>query len=208
MYSLRFFVFVFNLIFIVSLSAQVFGQEVKPKDAPGNLSKELENAFREAIKSTEKDKQAEQEALAGRLKGELKTAGGDWITAARNKRAPEKNQLVDQKWEEAQKAGPYVHYEYYLRDYVYQQNSFDIIKTDSLVVPYKGYIQASQILYVERQHPYGAPAAPEFIYTVTVPVKLSFDYQGNRFELVNTENGEPSLAQGWPEELLRRLKQP
>lgn len=169
-------------------------------------SKEIERAIEKAIKKVNKDKAQEEEALIASLEGKLKEAAGEWIAKARAQKNSALNREVEQNWELLSKYGPRIHYKYYLMDYDYPENDFDIIDTDSMLVSYKGYSKVTEMLYVEREHPAAASDVTLFFYTAATPIKINFDYKKDKFVFVNAERGELSLKQGWPEEVLIRLK--
>lgn len=188
------------LIFILSnWGSYCFSQE---EGSP----QEIELAIEKAIKNVYKDKARQEEALIADLEEKLKGAVREWIAREKSQRDPEMLKLIDQKWELLSKFGPRIHYNYYLRGYDYVENESDIIKTNSLLVPYKGYLKVTEILYVQREHPSAASDVSQFFYTASTPIKISFDYKKDGFVFVNAERGELSLNQGWPEEMLKRIK--
>lgn len=170
-------------------------------------SLEIEAAIEKAIKKVYKDKAQQEEVMVAGLEGKLKSAVKGWIAKARNEKDPQMHQLISQSWELLSKFGPRVHYNYYLRGYDYQESEADIVKTDSILGPYKGYSMITEIIYAEREHPVAASDISQFFYTVTTPIKVNFDYRKEGFVFANAERGELSLKQGWPKEMAERRKE-
>jgi len=190
-------------VFLLSgLASFCFSEEVAQVSDP----KEIERAIEKAIKKVNKDKAQEDEALVASLEEKLKAATAEWIVNARAQKNSELNREVEQTWELLSKYGPRIHYRYYLMEYDYLENDFDIIDTDSMLVPYKGYSKVTEALYVEKEHPVAASDRKPFLFTAAVPIKINFDYKKDKFIFVSAEKGEFSLKQGWPEEILIRLK--
>jgi hypothetical protein len=158
--------------------------------------KEIERAIEKAIKSVNDDKAREEKELIANLEGKLQEASQEWISQAREEKESEKNKFINQSWEMLPKYGPRVHYNYYLKGYDYQAGESDIMKTDSLLVPYKGYLKVTEIIYAQREHPAAASDKTQFLYIATTPIKINFDYKKDKF----------ILKQGWPLEVQNRLK--
>ncbi len=171
-----------------------------------SLPDSIRQAFEEAMKAIDSERLTKQEALATNLKSKLKLAVENWISSTRKKRRLEINKLITQNWENIPKFGRRIHYKYNLRDYAYSEDKIDIIKTESLVVPYKACLNITEKLYAERTHVSNVSDRHKFFYTVTMPFKISFEYRKDKFTVTNTEYGKESIKQGWPEELIRKLK--
>ena len=169
----------------------------------GNSSQEIESAIEKAIKKVYKDKAQQEEVMIAALEGKLKSAVIEWISKIKGQKDLEMHQLISQSWELLFKFGPRIHYNYYLRGYDYLESEADIIKTDSILGPYKGYSKITEIIYAQREHPVGASDMSQFFYTVTTPIKVNFDYRKDGFIFVNAERGELSLKQGWPQEMVK-----
>ncbi len=190
-------------VFLLSgLASFCFSEEAAQASDP----KEIERAIEKAIKKVNQDKAREDEALVASLEEKLKAATGEWIAKVMAQKNSELNREVEQNWEMLSKYGPRIHYKYYLMEYDYSENEFDIIDTDSMLVPYKGYSKVTELLYVEKEHPAAASDVKLFFYTAATPIKINFDYKKDKFVFVNAERGELSLKQGWPEEVLIRTK--
>jgi len=194
------------VFFLFGLAGHCFAEEEAKSSAQESSAKEIERAIEQALKKVNKDKAREDEALVASLEGKLKEATAEWIAKAKAQKNPGLNREVGQSWEMLSKYGPRIHYKYYLMDYDYSENEFDIIDSDSVIVPYRGYSKVTEILYVEREHPVAASDIKPFFYTASTPIKLNFDYKKDTFIFVNEEKGEFSLKQGWPGEVLIRLK--
>jgi hypothetical protein len=109
---------------------------------------------------------------------------------------------VDQNWEALNPFGDPAHYNYILRDFAYEVGGGDIVKTDSLITPYKGYIELIEKLYVERYHTPDASDPSIFFYTMTTLMKVNFEYRENGFVFTNIQNLQSRLDQGWPKEII------
>lgn len=191
----------FIILFLFSLGWNFcFSQGADP-------SVEIEAAIEKAIKKVYKDKAQEEEVMVAGLEGKLKSTIKEWITKMKSEKDPQMHQLISQNWELLSKFGPRIHYNYYLRGYDYIESEADIVKTDSILGPYKGYSKITEIIYAEREHPVGASDISQFFYTVSTPIKVNFDYKKEGFIFANAERGELSLKQGWPEEMVKRRKE-
>jgi len=198
----RQFVLLFTVFLLSGLVSFCFSEEAVQTDD----SKEIERAIEKAIKKVNKDKAQEDEALIASLEGKLKEVTEEWVAREKTQKNSGLNMEVEQSWEFLSKFGPRVHYKYYLMDYDYSEESFDIIDTDSVIIPYKGYSKVIETLYVEKEHPAANSDRKQFFYVAVTPIRINFDYKKDKFIFVNAERGEFSLKQGWPEEVLIRLK--
>lgn len=206
-FVLIFFIIWLNLVFSQAETAESVKAKLKEGLAlEKSIAEEIEHAFERALKNVEKDKEQAQEMFASELKEKLKSSISKWISQAKKQKESELGKLVNQKWELISKSAPKIHYDYYLRDYEYQENGIDIIKTESLVVPYKAELKVLEVLYVERERSPNVSDLRKFLYTVTTPLKINFDYKGEEFVLINIEKGSTSLKQAWPEEVLRKIR--
>ena len=191
-----------GVILFIILARAAFSEE----NNKGGLPAEIERAFEAGMKNFERDKAQTQEALTLELKERLRWAISKWVSEVKKQKDSEIGKTVDQKWELLSKVGPRPHYEYVLRDYEYLENGIDITKTESLVLPYKAEFKVMETLYVERERSPNVSDLRKFLYTVSTPIKISFDSKGDSFTLVNTEKGDTSLKQGWPEQILRKIR--
>ena len=116
-------------------------------------------------------------------------------------RSPQIDSFIKQNWEKLSELKNSTYYDYYLKDFAYTLVKSDIIKTDSLITPYKAYITIKEALFVERYHPAGISFREKFFYTATRPIILSLEYNEDKFVIINTEYKDYSLTQGWPEEI-------
>ena len=158
-------------------------------------------AFQKALKNVEQEKAKEQEELISDLKNKLNLALQDWLSMAAKEKSPQINSFIKQSWEKLSELKNSTYYDYYLKDFAYTIVKSDIIKTDSLISPYKAYITINEALFVERYHPAGISFREKFFYTAARPIILSFEYNEDKFAITNTEYKDYSLTQGWPEEI-------
>ncbi len=189
-------------IFLGGTGIFCFAQETAQSDD----AKAIERAVEKAIKKVNQDKAQEDAALIASLEGKLLQATEEWISQQKSKKYSELNKEVEQDWEFLSKYGPRVHYRYYLRDYDYSEGGRDIIDTDSVLVPYKGYSIVTELLFVEKEHPAAASDMKLFYFTASTPIKVNFDYKMDRFVFTNAEKEDISLNQGWPPAVMIRLK--
>ncbi|MFA6349544.1 MAG: hypothetical protein WCY12_01270 [Candidatus Omnitrophota bacterium] len=202
-------VFLLSLILIISLSGlrPGFSQDSgAPDPDDGILSPiEVEDALKKAMSRADREKEQKQEELTKKLKLKSEQAKADWIFSQSQKRNSELNRLVDQNWESLFEFGPRIKYDYYLRDYVYSGARVDIVKTSSLVAIHAAHLNAVEKLYVERTHSPNASDRSMFYYTVSTPIKVTFEYDGDNFVVLNIEYGDTSIDEGWPEEIKKKL---
>ena len=194
-------IFLIFLYFFTSIifSRQAAWSEEKPES--------LKEAFEEAMEKFETKRLQEQEKLKANLKSKLNLAIEEWISSAKKNKDAELNKFIDQNWEKQARSLdiPPVHYDYYLRDYAYGVTKTDIIKTDSLVAPYKANVNLIEKLYVERYHAPSISYREDFLCTVTTPITVSLEYTEDKFTVINTEYGKISIEKGWPEEIKEKL---
>jgi len=161
----------------------------------------MEEAFQKALKNVEQEKTKEQGELISDLKNKLNLTLQDWLSKAAKDKDSQVESFIEQNWERLPELKNSTYYDYYLKDFAYKVAKSDIIKTDSLISPYKAYINVNEELYVERYHPAGISFREKFFYTATRPIILSFEYSEDKFTIINTEYKDYALTQGWPEEI-------
>jgi hypothetical protein len=187
-------------IFLAGQTGLLATEAQKAAEPKESLPKEIEHAFEKAIRKVDSDKAAQDSALKVKIREELKSAGAEWLVAAKRSKDRERDKLIDQKWEDLRQTGPWSHYDYYLKDCEYHETGIDVVKTDSLVVPYKGYLRAREILYAERKHLPNFDVK-QFLYTVTTAFRVVFEYKDGKFIPVAVEKENPVIKQGWPQEM-------
>ena len=161
----------------------------------------IETAFQKALKNVEQEKAKAQEELISDLKNKLNLALQDWLSSAAKEKNPQINSFIKQSWEKLSELKNSTYYDYYLKDFAYMLVKSDIIKTDSLISPYKAYITINEALFVERYHPAGISFREKFFYTATRPIIISLEYSEDKFTIIDTEYKDYALKQGWPEEI-------
>ncbi len=148
-------------------------EAVKPSSAS-----ETGIAFEQALTKIEAKKEAELNKLAAQLSGQLEQAVDKWITQRSESRQLELNNLIEQNWEKlalTENISP-LHYDYYLKGYVFGKGQSDIIKTDSLTSPYKGRVVIIEKLYVEKYHPANISNIDPYFFTVTGNITLNVEF--------------------------------
>ena len=168
-------------------------------------SQAIENGFEKAMEKIEDEKNKEQEQLKFDLQLKLNTAVEDWISKKSDEKKWGINQFVHQKWEYLTEFGPRIHQDYYLRDYVYEIISKDIVESGSLINPYQGYLAVNEKLFVEMYHNPNASNIENYLFTVTTPIKINFQYNGSKFKPADAKYNVSNIEQGWPEEIKKKL---
>jgi len=197
---------IFSLLFYGSGFSQ--GEKNSAKEEKAPLSQEdVKQAFENAIKTIDSERQNNQKKLTAELKAKLNSAINEWFNTENRSVEAGLNKIIDQKWELLPEFGPRIHYDYILRDYDYLETKTDIIATESLVTPYKATLNTVREIFVERTHSPNAVNTDKFIFTVSLPIKANFEYlQGNFIATSSEYTGHPVLKQGWPEEIKKKFK--
>lgn len=172
-------------------------EEDEPVSEEDEPSEAIQEAFQKAINDVEAVKIKEHEVLKEALRVKLDEAVKEWLSSQEKEKSAQLNKLVEQEWEKLFEFGPYVHYDYFLRDYSYQEVSRDIVKTESMVFPYAGIFEAREKLFVERTHLPGASYREQFLFTVTAPVKVKYEYREGEFVFIDSEYGRPKIEAKW-----------
>lgn len=155
-------------------------------------------AFKDAIHHVEGEKTQQRKVVASDLEAQLSIAIRDWLSLQHEKKASELQKLIDQRWETLQESfGDPRHYNYYLRGFAYVISRKDVLETTSLIAPYKATLQFVEKLYVTRYYPPHISYPEQFRYTVTTPIEVEFEYQGEQFLVTRTDRGQTSIAKGW-----------
>lgn len=161
------------------------------------LTESVKKGFEEAIQKLDAEKEKEQKRLAAELKGQLDAAVEDWINQEKKKRSRQRNTIVEQNWENLTEFGPRFHYSYYLRDYSYTVISTDIFKTTSMIGSCQAVLNVVEKLFAERYHSPDVTYPKDFYYTVTMPIKVNFEYVKDKFIITGIEYGKGSFDHGW-----------
>jgi len=162
-------------------------------------------AFQKALKNVEQEKAKEQGELIANLKSKLNLALQDWLSMAAKEKNPQINSFIKQNWEQLSELKNSAYFDYYLKDFAYTVGKSDIIKTDSLISPYKANITINEALFVERYHTANISFREKFFYTATRLILLSLEYNEDKFTIINTEYKDYSLKPGWPEEIKLKI---
>jgi len=186
--------FLITLLFSATLLSSAFAQ-----------AESMGEAFQKALKNVEQEKAKEQEELVSDLKNKLNLTLQDWLSTAVKDKDSQINSFIKQSWEKLSELKNSTYYDYYLKDFAYTIVKNDIIKTDSLISPYKASVAINEALFVERYHPAGSSFREKFFYTATRPIIISLEYSEEKFTIINTEYKDYSLAQGWPEEVKNKV---
>lgn len=149
----------------------------------------------EALQKAQAERERAEQALGARLSGELQRALQAWINAASAEKTTQLNKPVDQRWELLRDMPP-VRYEYTLNEFRYAVGRYDVLKTQSVLAPYKAEAQLVETLHVTRYHPSHISDPAAFLYTVTTPVSMAFEYRDGRFVVTRAERGQSLLTQG------------
>lgn len=146
--------------------------------------------FEQVLRNYEMKKQQEQDALAEKLHDSLNQLTDEWINSAKHDKNSKIGTRLKQNWEKLAatfKISPR-HYEYYLRGYQYEVLKSDIVRSNSLTVPYKAEVIISEKLYVERYHSPDVSNADPYFYTVTSNYNLHYEYRDEKFVLTGSDS--------------------
>lgn len=161
------------------------------------LSESVQKGFEEAIQKLDAEKQKEHKKIAAELQVKLDVAVQDWLSQQKSKRNRQLNTIIEQQWENFTEFGPRIHRSYYLRDYSYTIINVDIVKTESMIGAYKAAMNVTEKLFAERYHSPDVTYPQDFYYTVTMPIRVSFEYYNDKFVVTTTEYGKGSIDPGW-----------
>ncbi len=187
-------------IFLTCASGAAFSQpQEKPADKKDNFieASELELAVEKAIRKLEKDREFKERQFVEELKSKLRLAVQEWISSESRKRQGELDKIIQQNWQLYPNAVTAGRYDYYLRDFKYSIGNSDIIKTGSLVSPYKAYFDVDESLYAERRHPSNASYPKEYLFKAVTPIAVVFDYRGGEFAVAEVEKANIIFTRGW-----------
>ena len=197
---------VYNVIFIVFIlcfCSPVFAQNDEPQAKPsadasgGTLTKSIEEAIKNAIKNVETENAKKHEYAAQELSVKLVSAINDWFSKVKGERTKELNKLQHHDWSELQKFPSPLPYDYYLKNFTYTIKKNDITLTDSVVNPYKAFVEIAERLYLEGYHSTDAAYPEQYRYTVFTPIALQLEYRDGMFSIVESKYGQPVMERGW-----------
>jgi len=195
----------FKAVFILSVAclwweffSVSYAQENKPAPETGTGA-----AFEQALKNYETYRQKEQDALAKKLNFSLGQITENWIASAKANKENALGSRLQQSWEKLSLLYPIPpgHYEYYLRGYKYSLLKSDVVKTDSIVAPYKAAVTIKEDLYVEKNHSPDISDANPYFYTVTTDYNLNLEYRQDRFVLINSDSKIVDIKNEAPDEI-------
>lgn len=161
------------------------------------LTESVKNGFEEAIKKIDAQKENDNKKIAESLQAKLDLAVQDWISQQKKKRSLELNTIIEQHWENLTEFGPRIHRNYYLRDFSYTIINMDVIKSNSMIDPYKAVMNLTEKLFAERYHSPDVTYPEDYYYTVTTPIKVNFEYYNDKFVVTGVEDAKASIDQGW-----------
>jgi len=159
----------------------------------------------QALKNYETVKQQEQEELVKKLNLNLNQLIETWILAAKANQENALGSRLQQSWEKLSLIYPIspAHYEYYLRGYKYHLIESDLVKTNSLIDPYKATVVIKEDLYAEKNHASNISDANPYFYTVSTDYTLDFEYKNEKFTLANSDSKIVSIENKCPDEIKR-----
>lgn len=160
-------------------------------------------AIEQALKNYETNKQKEQDELAKKLNFSLNQIIQDWIASAKINKENALGSRLKQNWEKLSWLYPVspVPYEYYLRGYKYSLVKSDVVKTDSILAPYKAAVTINENLYVEKNHSPDISDADPYFYTVTTACHLNLEYRQDKFVLINSDSKIVDIINDAPSEI-------
>jgi hypothetical protein len=191
-------------IFVFGSCTFVFSQGEQTKtNAELSSSQELlkqsvEEAIKKAVKDIEVEKAKEKEVLAKELETDLTTVINTWITEAKGDKTQELNKLQHRDWSELKKFPSPLPYDYYLRNFTYTIIKADVLNTNSMVSPYKAFVNIEEALYLERYHSPDAAYVEQYYSTVFTPIELLLEYRDDNFVIIEVKRGQLTMERGWP----------
>jgi hypothetical protein len=165
-----------------------------------NQTESVKKGFEEAIKTIDAQKEQDNKKIAAGLQAKLDSAVQDWISQQKKKMSLELNTIIEQHWENLTEFGPRIHRNYYLREFSYTIINMDVLKSNSMIDPYKAVINLTEKLFTERYHSPDVTYPEDYYYTVTTPIKVNFEYYNDKFVVTGVEDSKGSIDQGWRRE--------
>jgi len=204
----------FNLVFLLGSKANLFSQLIENSNnadynyiiSGGDLSDQIDNAFKQAMHNFNEESANREAQFSAQLSAQLEGAIKNWIAQESKARNAQMNQLVEQNWEHLFRYGPYIHYDYFLRVYDFSIHDFDIIKTGSVIAPYRGMLELREVLYVQRNYAKFNSNPRKYCYSVNIPINVRFDYRNGDFVAGMVQKDKLSIEEGWPEEIFEKVK--
>jgi len=194
------------LIFLLIPFAQSVAQKEEPAPPNNLLPEMLRDAYKNAIKNIESERKEEEKKTAAELEAKLQSAAKEWIASSSEKRNAGINKLILPDWKGLPEPQPKLPFPHYLRDFEYIAIGSDISKTASYTSPYKASVKLLEKLYVEKYHSASPSYPKEYLYTITTPITLTFEYTQEVFTLRDKKDSDIAIEKGWPEKLEPLLK--
>jgi len=174
--------------------------EKDPRTTPEKLATmtgSSPQAVEKAIKDIARQNEENEAKLVSLLNSSLSAAVKDWIASASLGNDTQLNKFLHRDWEKLSKVTYPVPYDYYLRNYEYSLAKTDCFKTDSIIAPYKAYVEIVETLFIEGYHSSDASDVTRYYYTVTRPVMVNLEYRQDKFIVTNTGYGSTDITRGW-----------
>jgi len=162
-------------------------------------------ALEHVLAKLEAKKDEEFKKLVAHLSEQVVETVDKWIVQKSELRRAELNRLVDQNWEKlslTESISP-VHYDYYLKGYNFSKGKSDILKSDSLTVPYKGRALVIEKLYVEKYHSPDISSIDPYFFTVTTQITLNIEFDQLTPVVTSIDYKVVSIENEAPEEIKR-----
>ena len=212
-------------VFFIFTAGNVAFSEEPPQETTQNKSQganaqEIQSAFEKAMKEVNRDKAEKEKAEADKVNGIFNEVADKWLYNARDTESANLGKFVKQNWERLFKVeyfvrfefnprppepDPFVHYDYYLRDFEFIENARGVVKTDALTSPYKGHIDITEKRYVERYHTPNISYIENFLFTINTPIRVNFEYRDNDFVVTSTDIGTDTMDRGWPQKVRDKI---
>ncbi len=187
-----------RIFIIIVFSLLPYGVCLSQEEKP--ITESVRKGFEEALKTIDAQKEEDNKKIAAGLQAKLDLAVQEWISQKKKKRTLELNTIIEQHWENLTEFGPRTHRNYYLRDFSYTIINMDIIKSNSMIDPYKAVMNIKEKLFAERYHSPDVTYPEDYYYTVTTPIKVNFEYYNDKFVVTGVEDGKGSIDQSWRRE--------
>lgn len=190
-------IFVFFLCRVSFAEDAVSSGKASPEASRDALARSIEEAIKSAVKDIQAENAREQETNARELSVKLVAALDEWFAQVKELKTKELNKLQHHDWSELKKFPSPLPYDYYLKNFSYTITSNDISLTNSVVNPYKAFVEIDEKLYIEGYHSSDAAYLDQYRFTVLTPIELQMEYRDNMFTVVDTKYGQPVMERGW-----------
>jgi len=185
---------ILSSLFLITSIQPLFSQEDPDEIAPPSP---LENTLKKTLTDVEQENKRKEAEFIASLKRKLDLEVQRWVIEAKQKQETQLHKLIHNDWVKLDKFTTPVPYDYYIRDYDYPLVKADVLKADSLTLPYKAYIKLNEKLFIERYHSESISSIEPYLQTIITPITINLEYRDDKFVITNTEYGVIAIKNGW-----------